>query len=62
MYVLCKYIHNIFVYTQIYYVNKLLFWMQLMAINCLTALNISVQKKQKKNQKVKVCALSLHCE
>ncbi len=32
-----------------------------MAINHLTALNISVQKKKKLN-KVKVCALSLHCE
>ncbi len=35
------YIHNKYTqYTHIYYVNKQLFWMRLIAINCLTALII----------------------
>ncbi len=56
------YINNKYTqYTNILCKQKLLFRIRLIAINHLTALNISVQKTKKLN-KVKVCALSLHCE
>ncbi len=37
---MCEYlsIHNKYQYTYIFYVNKLLFWTQIIVINCLTAL------------------------